>query len=125
MPLVSITRLRARAFSFVPMFMHHAQRSISQIRSAEGCISLALLKDRNRVFWTMTIWEDEHSMKAYMNTGSHRGAMPSLADWADEASVVHWNQEHAERPDCNEAAHRKKAEDVPQRLVIQVPITTI
>jgi len=29
MPLVSITRFRARAFWFVPMLMHHAQRSIS------------------------------------------------------------------------------------------------
>jgi len=44
MPLVSITRFRARAFWFVPMFIYHAQRSISQIQSARGCISLALLK---------------------------------------------------------------------------------
>lgn len=79
--------------------MHHAQRSISQIRSADGCISLALLKDKNRVFWTLTMWEDERSVKAFMTSGSHRKAMPSLADWADEASVVHWHQDHAERPD--------------------------
>jgi len=116
MPLVSITRFRARAFWFVPMFMHHAQRSISQIRSAKGCISLALLKDRNRVFWTMTMWQDERSMKAYMTSGSHREAMPSLADWADEASVAHWNQEHAERPDWNEAARRMRVEGRPVRL---------
>jgi hypothetical protein len=45
MPLVSITRFRARAFWFVPMLMHHAQRSISQIRSAKGCISMALLQE--------------------------------------------------------------------------------
>ncbi len=42
--------------------------------------------------------------------------MPSLADWADEASVVHWNQEHAERPDWNEAARRMRAEGRPARL---------
>ena len=72
MPLVSITRFRARAWWFVPMFAFHAQRSIAQIRNANGCMALALLKDRNRVFWTMTLWEDERSMKAYMTSGSHR-----------------------------------------------------
>ena len=116
MPLVSITRFRARAFWFVPMLMHHAQRSISQIRSVKGSISPALLKDKNRAFWTMTMWEDEHSMKAYMASGSHREAMPRLAEWADEASVVHWHQNHAERPDWNEAARRMKAEGRPARI---------
>jgi len=116
MPLVSITRFRARAFWFVPLLMYYAQRSISQIRSAKGCISLALLRDRSRVFWTMTMWEDERAMKAYMISGSRRKAMPNLADWADEASVVHWHQDHAERPDWNEAARRMKAEGRPSKL---------
>lgn len=116
MPLVSITRFRARAFWFVPLFVHHAQRSISQIRSAKGCISLALLKDKNRVFWTMTMWEDERSMKAFMTSDPHGKAMPRLADWADEASVVHWHQDHAERPDWNEAARRMRAEGRPTRI---------
>jgi len=46
MPLVSITRFRARALWFVPMFMLHAQRSVSQIRNAEGCIIEAILDGR-------------------------------------------------------------------------------
>jgi quinol monooxygenase YgiN len=116
MPLVSITRFRARALWFVPMFLYHALLSVSQIRSAKGCISLALLRDGKRVFWTMTLWEDERSMKAFMTSGSHRKAMPRLADWADEASVVHWQQDHAERPDWNEAARRMRAEGRPTRI---------
>lgn len=76
MPLLSITRFRARAFSFVPMFMHHAQRSISQIRSAKGRISLALLKDTTHVFRTTTLCKDVCSMMAYPTIGSHREAMP-------------------------------------------------
>ena len=110
MPLVSITRFRARAAWFVPLFMFHAQRSVSQLRNADGCLALALLKDKNRVFWTMTIWVDERSMKAYMTSGSHRKAMPRLAAWADEASVVHWHQDHSQRPDWTEAARRMRTE---------------
>lgn len=110
MPLVSITRFRARSIWLVPMFLYHAQRSISQIRTAKGCVSLAVLRDKNRVFWTMTLWEDEYSMKAFMLSGPHRESMPRLAEWADEASVIHWHQDHVERPDWNEAARRMKAE---------------
>ena len=116
MPLVSITRFRVRAWWFVPMFAFYAQRSIAQIRNANGCIALALLKDKNRVFWTMTMWKDECSMKAYMTSGAQRKAMPGLADWADEASVVHWYQDHPERPDWTEAAHRMRAEGHPVKL---------
>jgi quinol monooxygenase YgiN len=116
MPLVSITRFRARALWFVPMFAFHARRIISQIRNARGCMALALLIDKNPVFWTMTMWADESSMKAYMTSGSHRKAMPSLADKADEASVVHWYQDHAERPDWTEAARRMRAEGRPSKL---------
>jgi len=116
MTLVSITRFRARSIWLVPLFGFHAQRSIAQIRHADGCIALALLRDTNRAFWTTTVWADERSMKAYMNSGSHRKAMPRLANWADEASVVHWYQEQPERPDWSEAARRMKAEGRPVRL---------
>ena len=98
------------------MFALHAQRSIAQIRNAAGCICLALLKDKNRTFWTMTMWKDERSMRAYMTSGSHRKAMPGLAAWADEASVVHWVQDHAGRPDWTEAARRMRAEGRPSKL---------
>lgn len=45
-----------------------------------------------------------------MTSGSHRQAMPKLADWADEASVVHWYQEDLESPGWTEGARRMKAE---------------
>jgi hypothetical protein len=79
-------------------------------------MALALLKDKNRVFWTMTMWADQRSMKHYITSGSHRKAMPRLADWADEASVVHWHQDHTERPDWPEAARRMRAEGRPLKL---------
>ena len=116
MPLVSITRFRARSIWFVPFLMVYSQRSIAQLRKATGCLSMALLQDKNLAFWTMTIWTDETSMKAYITSGPHRKAMPRLASWADEASVVHWHQDHADRPDWYEAARRMKADGRPSKL---------
>jgi hypothetical protein len=37
-------------------------------------------------------------MQTYMMAGAHREAMSKLAEWRDEASVVHWNQDSSELP---------------------------
>ena len=115
MPLVSVTRFRARALCCVPLLAFYAQRSIAQLRNADGCICLALLKE-GRVFWTMTMWTDERAMKAYLTSGAHLKAMPRLIKWADEASAVRWHQDHPERPDWTEAARRMRVEGHPSRL---------
>ena len=68
------------------------------------------------MFWTMTMWTDERSIKAYMTSGAHLKAMPRLINWADEASAVRWHQGHPERPDWAEAARRMRAEGRPSTL---------
>src|SRR3712207_7769762 len=49
--------------------------------------------DRKRTFWTMTVWESEKDMRAYLMSGAHKKAMPKLASWCSEASVAHWRSE--------------------------------
>ena len=68
-----------------------------------------LLADRNRAFWTMTVWKDMDSMHAFRNSGVHAAAMPKAARWCDEASVVHWETQVEELPRWGEA-HRRMSE---------------
>jgi hypothetical protein len=56
------------------------------------------LIDKNFTFWTITVWEDEISMKSFRNSTSHRIAMQKLPKWCDEASYHHWVQEDREFP---------------------------
>jgi quinol monooxygenase YgiN len=110
MSLVSVTRFRLRAIRFLPFFILHANRTIAQIRKAEGFLAGAVQRDDGLAFWTLTVWRDEHAMRAYGASGAHRAAVPHLAEWADEASVAHWRQPGTDLPAWPEAVRRLREE---------------
>ncbi len=110
MPLVSITRLRVRSWRFLPMFFFYAFRSTRQASRSGGNLATRLLRDRNRTFWTATLWTSEKEMKQFMISGAHGRAMRKLIHWCDEAALVHWAQENAVLPSWLEAHARLQAE---------------
>ena len=110
MPFVSLTRLRVRSLRFMPHFLVLAFRTTRQAQGSPGFRGGSLLPDRRRTFWTMTAWDGQAEMRAYMTAGSHRAAMPKLLDWCDEASVAHWEQEASTLPSWTEAEARMRAQ---------------
>jgi len=96
MPFVSITRLRVRSWRYVPGFLVQSIRSALQAKRALGSLSVSVLRDADRAFWTRTVWRDEAAMRAFMQSGVHRQVMARLPDWCDEAALVHWVQDAAE-----------------------------
>ncbi len=116
MAFVSITRLRIRAWRFMPAFALHAHRSNAQVRQADGFVGGSLLADRKRTFWTMTVWREPEDMRAYMRAGAHAAAMPRLSGWCDEASVVHWTQPDDTLPSWMEADRRMRGDGRPSNV---------
>ena len=116
MPFISITRLRLRSVRFLPRFALHAMRTQAQVRRAPGYRDGALLPDRRWTFWTMTAWDSQDSMRAYMTNGAHRTAMPHLVNWCDEASVVHWGQDDTNLPSWQEADRRMRESGRPSKI---------
>jgi heme-degrading monooxygenase HmoA len=116
MPLVSVTRFRARSTRFVPLFELHFKRTIAQIRKAEGFLAGAVQRDTDLAFWTMTIWRDERAIHAYVASGAHRTAMPHLRDWGIEASVTRWTQDCADLPEWPKAVQRMRDEGRASKL---------
>src|SRR4051812_28541107 len=106
MPFVSITRLRLRSIRFLPVFALHTRRTIAQVEQAGGFLAGGLMPDRRGTFWTMTMWQDQLAMRAYIASGPHLQVMPRLMRWCDEASIVHWDQPGDAPPDWPEAARR-------------------
>lgn len=110
MAFVSVTRLRVRSLRFMPGFLIRAAQANAQIKSAPGFMAGALLPDKRRTFWTLTLWTDAAAARAYQLSGAHRAAMPKLVHWCDEASVVHWTQKEPTLPDWATAERRMRAE---------------
>jgi hypothetical protein len=108
MSFVSVTRLRIRLARFLPLFAIHTFRSFNQVKKASGFKGGSILADRSWTFWTMTTWDSQESMRAFMTGGAHRAAMPHLLDWCDEASVVHWDGAEDDLPSWNEADKRMR-----------------
>ena len=116
MPTISITRLRVRAWRFLPGFFLSVMRIGRQARSAQGNLAARILGDKHRAYWTATAWESETAMRAFMLAEPHGPVMRKLLDWCDEAALVHWTQESAELPSWTEAHRRLLTEGRPSKV---------
>lgn len=121
MPFVSVTRLRLRSFRYLPPFLWMAFRTSRQARQAQGLLSGSVLSDRVMTFWTLTMWDDQDSMRRYMTAGAHRAAMPRLMTWCDEASVVHWTQAEPTLPSWQVADQHMRSEGRPSKVRFPSP----
>ena len=110
MPFVSITRLRVRRWRYVPQFLIQSIRAARQAKRSAGSISVSVLRDIDRAFWTRTVWRDEAAMRAFMRSGVHRRIMARLPEWCDEAALVRWVQEASDPPSWQDAHRRLQKE---------------
>ena len=98
MPFVSVTRLRVKSIFFLIPFMRANEASVKELKASVGLLKGKELIDKKFTFWTITIWENQESMKGFRGSLSHRNAMQRLPKWCDEASYHHWVQEDNEVP---------------------------
>ena len=108
MATVSVTRLRLRSAWLLPAFLWHAISSNAQSRKADGCAQGAVRRE-GLVFWTLTLWRDVESMRAFMLSGAHRTAMPHLVKWCDEAATTRFEWNEDQLPSWDEAKRRLAA----------------
>ena len=65
-----------------------------QLKDTSGLISYRLHADFLRLrFSTLSVWEDDRAVDAFVKSGSHREAMAQFDELAvrDESSFVRWN----------------------------------
>jgi len=105
-PLISVTRLRLRSIVFLLPFALRASRINRQAVTTPGCQGARTRKTRGLAFWTLTVWDDEKSMRSFVAGAPHREVMPKLSNWCDEAAVAHWTQDSGAMPEWDAATKR-------------------
>jgi hypothetical protein len=74
---VSITGLKLKSFWHVFRFYRHAVPSLRQAQKAEGNLC-AQVRTINGVHHTLTAWESEKHMRAFLYSGAHKKAIKSF-----------------------------------------------
>jgi len=100
----------------MPQFLWFAFKTSRQAQRSPGFLDGAVINDKQRVFWTLTVWESEAAMKQYRGADWHQQAMTKLAHWCDEASVVHWTGPQTRVPTAAEAHAHMTSEGRPSRV---------
>jgi hypothetical protein len=117
MAVLSATRVRVRSYRYYPWFMVQTARIAHQARSAPGNLAVRFLRDRSKVFWTLTSWDSQEALHGFLASGVHRSAMHRLHGWCDEAASVRWDAADAEPPPWHDAHVRLQRDGTPTKVV--------
>jgi len=90
--------------------MRANEASVKALKIADGLLKGKELIDKQLTFWTITLWEDEASMKGFRGSLAHKNAMQQLPKWCNEASYHHWVQEDNELPSWKTVSEKLFAE---------------
>jgi hypothetical protein len=113
MVYVSITGLKLKSLIHAPAFWWHAIRSMRQAQASPGLIR-AEARQINGIHHTLTVWETEAAMRAYLITGAHLAAMKAFHGIATGRTVGFLTETAPDWDDVPEIwAHRGK--DVPSK----------
>ncbi len=108
MVVVSGTRIQARKWRALSL-LRASMKAARQAEAAPGFIGGALLKDRKRAYWTVTVWQDEPSLQAYRDDGAHAGMMKQIRDVATAFVSARWNSDHEIVPGWKEVHDNLRA----------------
>jgi hypothetical protein len=87
MPFVSITRLRVRSWRYVPGFLIQSIRSALQAKRAAWSLSVSVLRDADRAFWTVPSGGTT-SRQAHLCDGADQRLPREAGDRSDRAEPV-------------------------------------
>jgi len=111
--LALLTELPLRSFLDIKVLLGHALNIQSQLRSTPGVIGYSLsAKLFSKQFWTLSVWEDENALRAFVTNAPHLAAMKALRNRMKRTRFVRWKILGSEYPpEWREAFGRSNSDD--------------
>jgi len=89
--VVLLSYLPLRRLSSTPAFLLAVQRVRGQLARSAGLVGYSLrARPLRREYWTLSVWESERALLAFVRTEPHSGLMSSLRGRMGATSFVRW-----------------------------------
>ncbi len=83
----------------VPWFLIHTGRITAQLRQTRGLVGYSLLaRPLRKNFWTLSVWEDEAALRAFVAAGAHGVAMRAMTPHMGATRFIRWKVRGANVP---------------------------
>ena len=97
--LALLSFLPLMSFWGLPAFVRGTAGVMKQLAAAPGLIAYSLLaRPIAKNFWTLSVWEDEAALKAFVRYPPHVRIMAALAPHMRETKFVRWRVKGSELP---------------------------
>lgn len=94
-----LTYLPLRRFRTLPTFMRFILAVQGQLAGAGGLVGYTLrARLFSRRFWTLSVWDDEATLRQFVVSKPHRDIMQSLRGKMDETSFTRWQVRGCDLP---------------------------
>lgn len=89
--LALLTFLPLRHGWRIPSLLMHTRRITAQLQQAPGLIGYSLLaRPLRKHFWTLSVWEDEAALRAFVEAGAHSVTMRSMTPHMGATRFIRW-----------------------------------
>ena len=106
--LALLTYLPLKKYRTIPRFLGYARRVEAQLAETKGIVGYSLrTKFMQRSFWTLSVWESEEALQAFIHEGFHTGVMSVLTPDMAATNFVRWKIKGSECPPSWEEALRR------------------
>jgi hypothetical protein len=96
----------------VPWFLFHTVRIMNQLKRSRGLLGYSLLaQPLAKRFWTLSVWEEESSLRGFVEAQPHVRTMAVMAPHMDKTKFVRWTVKGSEIPPHWDDALRRWARD--------------
>ena len=110
--LVLLSYLPLRRFRDFPAFAVHDVRVTRQLADARGLVGYSKLgRPWAKRFWTLSAWEDDAALAAFIHAGSHARAMTGMQPRMGPTRFVRWTLLGSALPPAWDDALRRWAAD--------------
>ena len=94
-----LTYLPLKKYRTIPRFLGYARRVEAQLSETEGIVGYSVrAKFMRRDFWTLSVWEGEDALQAFVHQGFHSGLMAVLMPDMAATNFVRWKIKGSDCP---------------------------